>query len=141
MAQRTSQDDSIELLSGMSLFSDFSTEELGRVVELSERRVFPTGAVLVDQGDPGMECFVIVSGSAGVYVRGEYVATSTAGSLIGEMALIDHRPRTATVVANSEMTVLRFDSDAFRTLLEEMPKASERIFATLRERLDRLSEL
>lgn len=141
MAQRTSHNDSIELLSGMSLFADFSADELGRVVELSEQRTFSAGSVMVDQGDPGTECFVLVSGSASVYVRGEYVTTSTSGSLIGEMALIDHRPRTATVVADSEVSVLRFDSDAFRSLLEEMPKASERIFETLRERLDRLSEL
>lgn len=125
----------------MSLFADFSADELGRVVELSEQRTFSAGSVMVDQGDPGTECFVLVSGSASVYVRGEYVTTSTSGSLIGEMALIDHRPRTATVVADSEVSVLRFDSDAFRSLLEEMPKASERIFETLRERLDRLSEL
>lgn len=141
MTDRTSHNDSVALLAGMGLFADFSTAELDRVVELSEQRTFPAGSVLVDQGDPGTECFVIVSGTAGVYVRGEYVATSTAGSLIGEMALIDHRPRTATVVADSELAVLRFDSDAFRVLLDEMPKASERIFATLRERLDRLSEL
>lgn len=141
MTQRTSHSDSVALLAGMSLFADFSTEELDRVVQLSELRSFPAGSVLVDQGDPGTECFVIVSGTAGVYVRGEYVATSTPGSLIGEVALIDHRPRTATVVADSELSVLRFDSEAFRVLLEEMPKASERIFATLRERLDRLSEL
>lgn len=141
VGQYISDSDSVELLSGMSLFADFSPEELDRVVELSEQQRFPTGSVIVDQGDPGTECFVIVSGTASVYVRGEYIATSTDGSIIGEMALIDHRPRTATVVADSDVLALRFDSNAFRTLLEEMPKASERIFATLRERLDRLSQL
>lgn len=125
----------------MALFADFSGDELNRVLELSEKTVFPVGAVIVDQGDPGTDCFIIVSGAASVYVRGEYIATSTSGSIIGEMALIDHRPRTATVVADSEVSTLRFDSEAFRTLLEEMPKASERIFAMLRERLDRLSQL
>lgn len=125
----------------MALFADFSGDELNRVLELSEKTVFPAGAVIVDQGDPGTDCFIIVSGAASVYVRGEYIATSTSGSIIGEMALIDHRPRTATVVADSEVSTLRFDSEAFRTLLEEMPKASERIFAMLRERLDRLSQL
>lgn len=74
-------------------------------------------------------------------MRGEYIATSGPGSMIGEMALIDHRPRTATVVADTELNALRFDSHAFRILLEEMPKAAERIQATLRVRLDRLSEL
>lgn len=141
MAPPTSHSDNTALLSGMALFADFSGDELNRVLELSEKTVFPAGAVIVDQGDPGTDCFIIVSGAASVYVRGEYIATSTSGSIIGEMALIDHRPRTATVVADSEVSTLRFDSEAFRTLLEEMPKASERIFAMLRERLDRLSQL
>ncbi|MCB1258382.1 MAG: cyclic nucleotide-binding domain-containing protein, partial [Microthrixaceae bacterium] len=60
---------------------------------------------------------------------------------IGEMALIDHRPRTATVIADTDLDTLKFDSEAFKILLTETPKAAEHIYATLRERLDRLSEL
>jgi CRP-like cAMP-binding protein len=57
--------------------------------------------------------------------------------MVGEMALHDLHPRTATVVANSEMSLLRFDIRAFRALLEEMPRASERIQAVLAQRLGR----
>ena len=99
-----------------------------------------SGAVLVDQGDPGTSCYVILAGVAGVYVRGEYVASSGPGSMVGEIALIDHRPRTATVVADSDLELLQFDSAAFRTLLEEMPKASERVMTLLRARLERAAE-
>ena len=94
------------------------------------------GTVLVDQGDPGTLCYVIVEGEASVYVRGEHVASVGPGAMVGEMALIDHRPRTATVVADTEMKVLRFRTQAFRTLLDEMPKASERVMTTLRARLE-----
>ena len=51
------------------------------------------------------------------------------------MALIDHRPRTASVVATSDMRLLRFNSRQFRQLLTEMPKAEERVMMTLTERL------
>ena len=97
-----------------------------------------TWIVVVDQGDPGTECFVIVDGTASVYVRGEFVASSGPGSMVGEMALVDHRPRTATVVADTDLDLLRFDSHAFTKLLDEMPKASEHILTGLRARLDRL---
>ena len=128
------------LLSNMEFFQGFSDDELRRVVELGHEVDVPAGAVLVDQGDPGTSCYVILSGVAGVYVRGEYVASSGPGSMVGEIALIDHRPRTATVVADSDLELLQFDSAAFRTLLDEMPKASERVMTLLRARLERAAE-
>ncbi|HPU40271.1 MAG TPA: cyclic nucleotide-binding domain-containing protein, partial [Microthrixaceae bacterium] len=82
-------------------------------------------------------CYLIVEGQASVYVRGEHVATSGPGSMVGEMSLIDHRPRTATVVADTGMVLLRFGIAEFRTLLDEEPKASERIMTELRSRLER----
>lgn len=129
--------ESVAWLSGIPFFDGFSDEELHRVLDLSDQMEAPAGTVLVDQGDPGTDCYVIVEGTASVYVRGEHVASSGAGSMVGEMALIDHRPRTATVVADTDMKLLRFRTRAFRTLLDEMPKASERVMTTLRARLER----
>ena len=128
----------VEVLSRVPFFEGFDAEDLQRVVELSDEVTLRAGSVVVDQGDPGTDCYVIVDGTASVYVRGEHVASSGPGSMVGEMALVDHRPRTATVVADSDLDMLRFDSAAFRKLLDEMPKASERIMTVLRSRLDRL---
>jgi len=128
----------VEVLSKVPFFDGFEAQDLRRVVDLSDEVVVGAGSVVVDQGDPGTDCFVIVQGEASVYVRGEHVASSGPGSMVGEMALVDHRPRSATVVADTDLDLLRFDSNAFRTLLEEMPKASERIMTVLRSRLDRL---
>jgi CRP-like cAMP-binding protein len=127
--------ESVEWLSGVAFFEGFTDEELHRVVDLSEQVDAAAGTVLVDQGDTGTDCFVIVEGTASVYVRGEHVASSGPGSMVGEMALIDHRPRTATVVADGDMKLLRFKTRAFRTLLDEMPKASERVMTMLRARM------
>lgn len=123
------------MLAGVPLFEGFSAEELRRTAQLGQRIDVAAGTVLVDQGDPGTFCYVVITGSSGVYVNGEYVATSGPGAMIGEMALIDHRPRTATVVAIDDMQLLRFDTKAFRALLEELPKASERVHAILGARL------
>ena len=128
------------LLSDVEFFEGFSDEDLRRVVELGDEVEVPAGAVVVDQGDPGASCFVIVSGTASVYVRGEYVASSGPGSMVGEIALVDRRPRTATVVADTDLDLIRFDSAAFRTLLDEMPKASERVMTVLRARLARSTD-
>lgn len=133
---RKSTDD-VAWLSSVPFFEGFSNDDLHRVVDLSQQMEATAGTVLVDQGDPGTQCYVIVEGQASVYVRGEHVASSGPGSMVGEMALIDHRPRTATVVADTRMKLLRFGTREFRTLLDEMPKASERVMTVLRERLER----
>ena len=133
---RKSTDD-VAWLSSVPFFEGFSNDDLHRVVDLSQQMEATSGTVLVDQGDPGTQCYVIVEGQASVYVRGEHVASSGPGSMVGEMALIDHRPRTATVVADTRMKLLRFGTREFRTLLDEMPKASERVMTLLHDRMRR----
>lgn len=124
-------------LANVAFFEGFSAEELARVADLSQEVEAKAGSVLVDQGDPGTECFVVVAGDASVYIGGEYVASIHAGSMLGEMALVDHRPRNATVVADTDMKLLRLHARQFRTLLDEMPKASERVMELLTARLQR----
>ena len=122
-------------LSKVAFFEGFTTDELSRVLQLAEEVEAESGAVLIDQGRVGQECFVILEGESGVYVSGEHVATNGPGSMIGEMALIEHRPRNATVVAETPMRLLAFDTAAFKTLLEEMPKAHDRVMEILAARL------
>ena len=135
MTLRRKPSEQVELLAGVPFFDGFSTEDLHRVVELTDEVEISAGEVLVDQGDPGTHCYVILEGIASVYVRGEHVASLGTGSMVGEMALVDHRPRTATVVGDTDLDLMRFDSAAFAKLLEEMPKASERVMTLLRTRM------
>jgi CRP-like cAMP-binding protein len=128
-------DDGAEWLSGVAFFEGFTPHELQRVAALSTEVEAESGTVLIDQGDTGLDCFVIVDGSATVYIGNEPVATLGAGSMIGEMALVDHRPRSASVIADTQLRLLRFDSRRFRQLLAEMPKAEERVMALLTARL------
>ena len=114
--------DGVAKLSGVSFFDGFSPDELQRVAELADDVDAEPGAVLVDQGRVGQECYVILDGEASVYVSGEHVATSGPGSMVGEMALVEHKPRNATVVADTPMKLIVFDTKAFKQLLEEMPK-------------------
>ena len=78
---------------------------------------------------------MIESGQANVYFGGEHIATLGPGSMVGEMALLEHRPRIASVVAETPMQLLGLDTRSFRALLEEMPKASQRVMSLLNARL------
>ena len=124
-----------ERLGQVSFFDGFSAEELQRVADLAERVTAEQGAVLIDQGRVGQECYVVLDGSASVYIAGEHVATLTKGAMVGEMALVEHRPRNATVIADSELDLAAFDTNGFKTLLTDMPKAHDRIMETLAARL------
>jgi CRP/FNR family transcriptional regulator, cyclic AMP receptor protein len=118
-----------------TFFEGFSDDELGRVAELAEEVVAEEGALVIDQGRVGQECFVILRGQAGVYVGGEHIATLGPGSMVGEMALVEHRPRNASVVAETMLRMIVFDTRAFKQLLEEMPKAHDRVIALLLARM------
>jgi len=118
-----------------AFFDGFSPAELERVAELAEPAVAEEGALLIDQGRVGLECYVILRGQAAIYVGGEHIATLAPGSIVGEMALIEHRPRNASVVAVTALRLLTFDTRAFGRLLEEMPKAHDRVIALLLARM------
>ena len=128
---------SADYLSGVAFFEGFSDDELKRVAALSSQREVAAGSTVIDQGDAGLECFVIVEGTVSVYVASEHIATLQAGSMMGEMALVDHRPRSASVVADGPVKLLSFDAPHFKKLLEEMPKASERVMNLLTARMQR----
>lgn len=131
--------DSAEWLSNVAFFEGFGVEQLRRVLALSSEVEVPAGEVIIDQGDAGTECFVIVEGGVSVYMAGQFVTTVAPGTIIGEMALVDHRPRNATVIADVDTKLLRFHARQFRQLLDEMPKASERVMTLLHDRMRRES--
>jgi CRP-like cAMP-binding protein len=124
-----------ERLRSVAFFEGFTDAELDRVAALADPVEAETDAELTDQGRPGQEAYVILEGRAGVYVNGAQIAEVGPGELVGEMALIDHRPRIATVRALTPMKLLSFDAHQFRRLLDEMPKAQARVLENLVERL------
>jgi CRP/FNR family cyclic AMP-dependent transcriptional regulator len=135
MARRSKPADAAHHLAGVAFFEGFTSEQLDRVAALCDEVDVESGAGLMEQGRPGQEAYVIVSGTAGVYIGGNLKAELSDGELVGEMALIDHRPRTADVRALTDMVVLAFDAERFRRLLDEMPKAQVRVMELLVERL------
>ncbi|MDZ7674995.1 MAG: cyclic nucleotide-binding domain-containing protein [Acidimicrobiales bacterium] len=122
-------------LSKLEFFEEFSDKELKQVRALAEEVSVEAGAILIEQGDVGRQAYVICEGQAGVYVGGNRVATVGPGSAVGEMALLDKRPRSATVKALTDLELLSFRTGPFQELLETMPKAATRMMAQLNQKL------
>ena len=125
----------VQLLRNVRLFAACSDRELGRIAALADQIEVDKGAVLTVEGKPGGEAFVIASGTATAKLRGKKLATLDEGSFFGEMSLLDHGPRTATITADSPMTLLVLDPRSFLQLLEEVPSVSRKIMRVLAERL------
>lgn len=106
------------------LFRHFEPAVLERLATIAEDVDIEPGAVLCEQGRVAQECWVVVSGEAEVKVGGDQVvAVVGPGETIGEMGLLDHLPRSATVTARSRMQLLRVDSQRFDELLGASPVA------------------
>jgi CRP/FNR family cyclic AMP-dependent transcriptional regulator len=124
----------VDDLRHISLFARMSEAELARFAALGEPVDAEAGAVLIDQGDVGVECFLVLEGEAGILSGGQHVASIGAGAVVGEMALIGHKPRNASVVAQTPMRLLAFDIPSFKKLLDEMPGAQKYVYDLLAER-------
>jgi CRP/FNR family cyclic AMP-dependent transcriptional regulator len=125
----------VDLLAGVSLFSQCSRKELTHIASLADQLDVDAGAVLTKEGEPGRECFVVIDGEAGATLRGKKLATLGAGSIFGEMALIDRSPRSATVTATTPMQLLVLGSSQFWSLMDDHPSVARKVMRALAERL------
>jgi CRP-like cAMP-binding protein len=124
-----------ELLRNVSLFSDLDEKDLRSLAdEFSERR-FSSGDTVSLEGEGGLMFFVVDSGEATVEVHGQEVATLGPGSSFGEIALIDRRPRTATVKATSELRAYGLPVFVFRPFVEARPDVAWKLLEAMADRL------
>lgn len=117
------------------LFSSCSAKDLARIAKACEQVTFPAGRVLIEQGQPGREAFIVVKGTAVVRRSGRKIAHVGPGAMIGELALLDHGPRTATVVCETECDVLVLSQRHFHGVLDDVPALSHKLLATLAARI------
>jgi CRP-like cAMP-binding protein len=132
---RVRQEDKINALGKIPLFSELSKKELVFLARMTTEVDVREGSTLVRQGEMGREAMIIESGTAVVRRNSRKVDDLGPGDFFGEMSLIDHMPRNADVIATSDMTVLVMDSREFSTVLDTYPKVAVKILKTVVERL------
>jgi len=115
-------------LSGMPLFADFTEEEISTLIDLSESCSCKEGEIIVEQDSKGDAMFLLVDGSVKVSHRADDrkidLAVLGTGDFFGEIALVDHGPRSADVVAAEDCTVLRIPQGAIFALAGVYPNAA-----------------
>jgi CRP-like cAMP-binding protein len=124
-----------EQLAEVPLFQGLSKKQLRRISSLMTRIDRPAGQVLTREGEQGSEFFIVLEGEVEVRHGNRVIATRRPGEYVGEIALLDKRPRTATVVATKPVSVEVLSRREFVSLLAEVPELSEQILATIAQRL------
>jgi CRP/FNR family cyclic AMP-dependent transcriptional regulator len=127
--------DRTDLLRRVPLFSDLERRELEDIANSMKQRTFPAGETVTDEGTGGVGFFVIEDGTAKVSVHGEERAQLGPGDYFGEIALIAESPRTATIVAESDLRCLGMTFWDFRPLVEENGRIAWKLLQVLAKRL------
>jgi signal transduction histidine kinase len=132
-----------EILRGLPYFSDLPDSLLERVCDLSEQIDIPEGQVIIEEGSDSEEMYVVIEGELAVTKRsgGRDVELGriAAGNVVGEIALLDEAPRTATVSALRDTHAIRVPVAAFEDLLSDS-RVVRRMFRTVTSRLRGIEE-
>lgn len=126
----------IDFLKSISLFSTTSTEILTQIARFSEETTYPANTFLFHEGEAGDFLYLLITGEASL-MRGEIVLKTfqQRGECVGELALLDEGPRSASLMASTELCVLRISLEHFNRLLNENPQFSRELFKVLSFRL------
>ena len=126
-----------DLLRKVSLFAGLDDKELTSLADEFNERRFSAGDRVALEGEGGLMFFVVDSGEATVEVHGKEVGTLGPGSAFGEIALIDRRPRTATVTAQSDLRAYGLPVFVFRPFVEARPQVAWKLLEAMADRLAR----
>jgi CRP/FNR family cyclic AMP-dependent transcriptional regulator len=109
----------VNRLTAIPIFAELSPEEARRLATFATETSAAEGQILMKQGDYSVELIAIEEGSADVLKGGHTIASLGPGDLIGEMGLLEHRPRNADVIASSPMRLLRLTHWEIRRMSED----------------------
>jgi CRP/FNR family transcriptional regulator, cyclic AMP receptor protein len=129
-----------ELLGGVWLFSRCTKKELDAIGSLATPIDVKAGRVLATQGQTGSEFFVIVSGKAEARRSDVPIGVLGPGMFFGEMSLLEHLPRVATVTTTEPTTVLVLTAKAFDKLVASMPSVDRKMLTVMADRIRELEE-
>lgn len=132
---RPTQRDWIEVIGALPLFSGVPKRHVRAIAKLAWRVDHAPGEVIVQAGDRGNSMFLMLEGRARVLGKSRVLR---AGDFFGEMALIDGGPRTATIIAASQVRVMMVQRRAFLKVLKQNPPIALAIMETLAQRVRRL---
>jgi CRP-like cAMP-binding protein len=133
-------DKAIDLIGSVPLFSECTKKELRAIASAAKEITHKQGDVLAREGDKGIGFFVIADGTARVDVGQSKRGRLGPGDFFGEISLLDEGPRSATVVAETPMTLYGLTAWAFKQLVAQNPSIAQKLLKVMADRLRRTSK-
>src|SRR5262249_15138719 len=135
-----------QLLADVALFEHLDAGERSRLAEFVEERKLPAGEILFKTGEPGDALYVVRSGEVELYIKdtaGQQIVLALAGvgEVVGELALLDQGPRTATAVAIVDSDLLALKREDLLFLFQRSPAAALRVLAAMSHMTRKADEL
>lgn len=124
-----------EKLKKLNRLENLSDEDLQKVVSKGRHVHLPANWSLIWEKTPADKAYLIVDGEVSVRKHGDEVARLGPGDVIGEMAIVGHKLRSASVVSVTPLEVIHFTKEAVQALLEEVPPFGEALRDTTADRL------
>ncbi len=131
-------DQKVQMLAGVPLFAGLKAKELEHIAQLCDEVTLKNGQVVAREGSTGSEFFVVLDGSVSVERAGVHLRDMGPGEFFGELALLGHVPRTATVTCTSDGEFLVLNRGEFNQLLADFPSIQGAVLQALASRLARL---
>jgi CRP-like cAMP-binding protein len=140
-----SLNEEVELLRSIPLFANIEPSKLKLLAFTSERLTFQPGQTLMRQGEMGDAGFLIVDGEADVIIETQDGTSLTVAQVgrnvfVGEIGILCDVPRTATIVATTEIDTVRISKDVFMRLVNEFPSMAVEFMRELARRQDRTNK-
>lgn len=132
-------------LDKVELFADLDPEQLELLAASAHLRVFPRGAIVVNEGDEGHGLYVVQSGALKAFLMDENGREMTLsllgpGEYFGELALVDAEPRSASVMALERSELLQISRSAFLALLDANPACMRTLLRNLVKQVRTLTD-
>ena len=134
------RDEKLEHLRRVPLFARLNDRQLERLGQLADEVEVGLDEVLTEKGRIGHEFFVVMDGHVSVYDGKRPIAQLHRGDFFGEIALLDGRPRTATVKADGLTRLLVIGHREFHALMDEFPEVRTAVLEAVAERLRRFED-
>lgn len=135
-----------ELLARVPMFENLAPEDRHALAQSLVERRFAAGDIIMNLGDRGSSMFIVAEGHVNIYLPGEAsrrisLKDITTGEHLGELALFDDKPRSASAVATTDATLLELDRDTLSRYLGQRPQGAMTLLKTLAGRLRATNEM
>jgi len=129
----------VSFLKALDLFRDISEEDLAGIAAIARIVEYQKGQFVCRQGEQGQDLYMIIAGSVSIQQGSRVLAKLNSGEVVGELAFLDHQPRSADVVAAEPLRILEIRGDDFQPLIEQHGTLARKLLQVLAVRIRKTS--